>query len=211
MKENNISYTVEITPSDELIHYIEEVKKESMQHIGALPHVTVARVNTDNAIPHLSRYSFEEYKEIWRVFKSDLFDFKSSIFYRKINEFCYSGDWTIYLDAVSGSYRQCYWGRPIGNLYVDEKIKLLATGNNCLQPHCYNGHAFIALGAVSSLGNETNYARLRNRKCNDKSEFLTPKMAEFMSGKLSENNKGYSILKKLIVNSKTKRREKIGK
>jgi hypothetical protein len=36
-------------------------------------------------------------------------------------------------------------------------------------------------------------------------------MAEFMSGKLSENNKGYSILKKLIVNSKTKRREKIGK
>lgn len=209
MKENNISYTVEITPSDELIPYIDEIKKESMKYVGALPHVTVARVNTDNRIPHLSKYSFEEYKKNWSTFESDLFDFKASIFYRKIKEFCYSGDWTIYLDGVSGSYRQCYWGKPLGNLYTDKKIKLLATGNNCLQPHCYNGHAFIALGAVPPLGNETNYANLRNRKCEDNSEFLTPQMKEFMSSKLNEINKEYSVFKKIITNLKTKRRKKI--
>lgn len=205
MKKNNISYTVEITPSDELIPYIDEIKKESIKYIGALPHVTIARVNTDDTIPHLSKYSFEEYKKIWSCFKSDLFDFKFNIFYRKINEFCYSGDWTIYLDAVSGNYRQCYWGKSLGNLYLDKKIKLLATGNNCLQPHCYNGHAFIALGAVPQLGDETNYAKLRNRKCNDKSEFLTSKMNKFMSSKLNESNKEYSNLKKLIVNMKSKK------
>jgi pyruvate-formate lyase-activating enzyme len=208
MKDNSISYTVEITPSDELIPYINEIKKEAMEYTGALPHITVARVNTDDTIPHLSKYSFDKYKKIWSEFESDLFDFKTSIFYHKINEFCYSGDWVLYLDAVNGSYRQCYWGKPLGNLYTDKKIKYLATGNNCLQPHCFNGHAFIALGVVPSIGNETNYARLRNRKCKDGSEFLTPKMKEFMSNKLIENNKEYSALKKYIANYKTRRREK---
>lgn len=48
MKENGISFTVEVTPSDEYIPYIEEIKEECMGEIGALPHITVCRIENGN-------------------------------------------------------------------------------------------------------------------------------------------------------------------
>ena len=41
-------------------------------------------------ITSFSRNIFDEYKEIWGSFDSELFKFKSEIFYKKRNEFCYA-------------------------------------------------------------------------------------------------------------------------
>ena len=51
------SANVEITPSDELIPYIDEVKAFSLAHFGALPHLTIARDDRTSGIEYLTRLS----------------------------------------------------------------------------------------------------------------------------------------------------------
>ena len=66
------SVTVEITPEDDLIPYIEEVKEYSIKEFGALPHITVARDERYDDLRILSKYSEEEYIRIWSTFESPL-------------------------------------------------------------------------------------------------------------------------------------------
>ena len=58
----------------------------------------------------------------------------------------------------------------------------------CLLPHCFNAHAFITLGDVPKI-NSPFYADVRNRVCDDGSEWLNPYIKEIFSHKLIENNK----------------------
>lgn len=43
IKAAGVSFTVEITPADELVPYIDEIKEISEKNLGALPHITIAR------------------------------------------------------------------------------------------------------------------------------------------------------------------------
>lgn len=65
MQQAGASFTVEMTPCDEEIPLIPEIKQVCMENLGALCHVTIARsdVDPDNRIPHLSQHTFEEYKK----------------------------------------------------------------------------------------------------------------------------------------------------
>lgn len=201
------SFTVEITPSDELIPYIEDVKKISMDKLGALPHITIGRDDRTKKIEVLTEAPFADYKKIWGQFHSNLFAFKSQIFYQKRKEFCYAGDWSIYLNLTTGDVKQCYCGRIIDNIYknIDESIKFEAIGNHCTYPHCYNGHAFLALGDIPDLeeAKKYSYADLRNRK-DRYGEWLTPTMKSFMGTKLYKNNQEYNKEKKKKVNRYSK-------
>lgn len=200
MKKSGVSFTVEITPSDELIPYIEDVKKICMEKLGALCHITIARDDRTNGIDHLSKYDFDEYKKIWGSFDSKMFDFKTSIFYKKRTEFCYAGDWSIYVNINTGSIRQCYCGKVIGNMYdFNNPIEFEAIGKNCSLAHCYNGHAFLTLGDIPSI-NSVTYADIRNRVCSDGSEWLQPEMKYIMQSRLEESNKQYGFLKKFSIN-----------
>ena len=200
MQKAGCSFTVEITPSDELIPHIEDIKKISMEKLGALPHVTIARDDKTKSIDVLSSYSFEEYKKIWGVFNSDLFAFKSTIFYNKRREFCYAGDWSLYIDLVKGTVRQCYCGKLLDNLFenIDKPLKLEAIGNHCSIPHCYNGHAFLTLGTIPELDTPT-YAQIRNRVDKKGRNWLQPEMKAFMEQKLQDNNKQYSEYAKRCI------------
>lgn len=200
MKDAGCSFTVEITPSDELVPYIDDVKKICIQKLGALCHVTIARDDRTKNIDVLSKYSFEEYKKIWSVFDSNLFNYKTTIFSKKRNEFCYAGDWSVYINLVTGDMSQCYCERKIDNIYknISKKLNFCAVGNRCKEAHCYNGHSFIALGDIPELEAPT-LAELRNRKDNKGNEWLNKDMKEFMSQKLKDNNKEYSSYKKKIV------------
>lgn len=202
MSEAGASYTIEATPSDELVPYIDEMKQVAIQNTGAVNHVTVARNEAAQGnLPILTSYSNKEYYNIWETFKSDFFEYKFSIFNKKRKEFCYAGDWSFVINIGDGVMRQCYCSYYEQNILDDPKkpIKWLAVGNNCNQYHCYNGHAFLALGDIPELCAPT-YAVLRNRVCNDGSEWLKPKMKAFMSSKLKESNYEYSFLKKKYVN-----------
>ncbi len=193
MHRSGVSITVELTPHDELVPYIEDIKKVCMDNLGALCHITIARDESTPNFAHLSKYSYEEYKKIWGVFDSALFDFKKQWFYKKPNEFCYMGEYGIFLNLVSGDYSQCYSGRKKGNIFnLNKPIKYLAMGKACPAPHCWNCHSFFALGCMPGIADAPFYSEVRNRVCEDGSEWLKPEVKAFFSQKLYDNNPVYS-------------------
>lgn len=195
MKASGASFTVELTPTDELIPYIDEIKSMSMEKLGAYPHVTIARDDRTAGIEVLSNYSLKEYVKIWSIFQSDLLDFKSTIFQKKRREFCYAGDWTLFVDLGSGNITPCNCHKPMGNIYDITKPINFSAINHCLLPHCFNGHSWIVLGDIPDIQTPT-YAELRNRICSDGTEWLQPRMKAFFSTKLKDSNKKYSIIEK---------------
>lgn len=204
MKESGVSFTIEITPSDELEEYIDDIISFSNANFGALPHITIGRKDSDD-IPPLTEHKFEDYKNIWKVFQSEMFNFKSEIFGVKRNEFCYAGQWSAYLNIETGDLKQCYIGRKIDNIYrdIDKPINFCPIGNNCTMPHCYNGHAFLTFGNIPEL-NAPTYDKLRDRKCMNGTTWLTEDMKNFMQSKLCEQNELLDEKNKKIVNIKNR-------
>lgn len=200
VKDNKISFTVEVTPSDELIPYIDKLKENCLENIGSLCHITIARDDKTKEINILSNYTKEQNRMIWSAFKSELYDFKYQIFNQPQTKFCYAGDWSVYINLGTGDITQCYCGKIIGNIFdADKLIEFRPVGTNCTLPHCYNGHAFLALGDIPEISTPS-YAQLRNRVCSDGSEWLQPEMKSFMSTKLFESNEEYSKKKKRQIN-----------
>lgn len=111
------SITVEITPSDELEPEIPSIEKYSLEHFGALPHITVPR-DEMNGYEMLTKHTPAEYKKIWGRFNSDLFDFKMSIWGRKVRDFCYAGEWAYSINLASGDIFRCSGCGLIGNLFA---------------------------------------------------------------------------------------------
>lgn len=194
VKKSGISFTVEITPSDELMPYIEDVKNECMERLGALCHITVGRNDCTDGIDVLTNLSFDEYKKVWSQFNSELFSFKMDLYHKKCNRnFCYAGLWSAYINLDNGDMRQCYSGKILDNIYSDTSrpLHFEAVGYDCTMPYCFNGHAFVTLGDVPSWDAPT-YAEVRNRVCEDGSEWLSPEMKAFLGSKLEESNPEYS-------------------
>jgi organic radical activating enzyme len=201
-KEHGCSFTLELTPSDELEPYINEIIETSKQYLGAVCHVTVARDEREWDFPILTHHSREEYKKIWSVFNSELFDYKLSVFGEKRREFCYAGEWSGCLNVLNGNFTQCYHQSYYKqNWYknIDKPLKFLPVGNNCLIAHCHNAHSFIGLGTIPEL-NAPTYTEMRNRISVDGSEWLQPEVKDFFSSKLSESNTEYSSFDKLKIN-----------
>ena len=203
MNKNASSFTLEVAPSDELISYIDEVKKESKQYLGALCHITISRKDTDPQIPILTNLSDEEFYAKWGQFDSPLFDFKKTIFGKHQEMFCYAGEWSAYVHLGTGDMTQCYEGKYLDNIYehIDKPLHFEAIGCQCKTAHCYNGHSFLALGDIPQLDAPT-YAELRDRKDEQGQKWLQEEMRDFLSGKLKDSNKEYSPLKKWIINHK---------
>lgn len=210
MKEKGISFTIEVTPNDEIIPFIDEIKELCMEQVGAIPHVTVARIE-NGEIPIMTKLDKEEYINTWSVFNSELFDFKIKVFGEKRKEFCYAGAWSYILNLASGEIRQCYRGRVIQNIYknLNEKIKEEPIGCKCKEPHCFNAHAFMAFGVIPDI--ETpSFAKQRNRKT-ENGEWLNNEMNQFMQTKLKESNTEYNEEQKKKINKKNSQLENIQK
>lgn len=195
IRKNNMSISIELTPSDELEPYIDDVKRICLQKVGALCHVTIPRDMTKEEIVLLSKHSFEEFYAIWSVFKSDMFEFKASLWGEKRKEFCYAGAWSGLLNIGNGILSQCY-GRGLSqNIFenIEKPIIWCPIGHNCSMPHCYNSHSLLGLGDIPSI--EGNYALERDRiDIRDGSHWLTDEMRKFLSSRLSESNTEYSSI-----------------
>ena len=107
------------------------------------------------------------------------------------------------------NFRQCYCGKVIQNIFkdIEKPIKRQPIGCYCTEPHCHNSHVWFTLGNIPEL--ETpEYSLMRNRVCTDGTEWLTPEMKSFLSGKLVDNNvelteeEKKKINKKMAVSSK---------
>ena len=124
IKKMKASFTIEVTPSDELIPYIDEMKKVSIEHLGALPHITVARDESKSDYPLLTKLSREEYIKTWGQFDSMMFDFKIKVFGQKRKEYCYAGNWTWTLNLITGTMKQCYKTNFFANISNCSKLIL---------------------------------------------------------------------------------------
>ena len=212
MENAGISYTIELTPGDIYIPYIDEIKKICIEKAGALPHVTVARVE-NKEIPIMTKLSKEDYVKTWSQFNSKMFDFKIKEFGIKRKEFCYAGKWSYILDLETGDLRQCYRGRILQNIFKDinSSIKEEPIGCNCPEPHCFNSHAFLAFGVIPEL-KTISFADQRNRTSSiDNNEWLCPKMKEIMSQKLYNNNKQLSKKEQTRISKQEKNKIQIEK
>ena len=202
MKNNGVSFTVEVTPSDELIPYIDELKAVCMDNVGALCHITIARNELTEDFRILTSLDREEYVKTWGQFHSEFFDFKNSIFGVKRKEFCYAGVWSYSLLLDTGDLKQCVYEKTIDNIYenIDRPLKAEAVGHKCSMAHCWNGHAYLGFGVIPEMKTPT-YTVMRNRICEDGTEWLTPTMKTIMDKKLVESNKEYNWFEK-ITNKK---------
>ena len=202
MRDVGASFTLEATPSDELVPFIEDMKRQSKAELGAWCHVTVPRSERDmSTIPLLSNMSPDEFYNTWKVFDSPFFEYKFSVFGKKQTGFCHGGDWTMWLSMEEKTCRlcQCYCSYFSQDILSDinRPLSYHSVGHNCPLPHCYNAHAFLTFGTIAER-NDPTYDVMRNRVCDDGTEWLKPRMKAFMSQRLRDNNEEYSAIKKFL-------------
>lgn len=197
MRSSGCAFTCELTTSDDLIPEIDQIKEIVKSELGDYCHVTIARDDRTRDIKHLSSLSWEDYMDTWKSFHSSLFDFKTTIFSKKRKEFCYAGDWTLYVNLSTGEYRPCNCGRVLGNIYDEKELNFCAIGR-CELPHCYNGHSWLVLGAIPQFTDVT-YADERDRIGLKNEHWLNPEFREAFQTKLEHTNQQYSSVRKGYV------------
>lgn len=191
IRKTNASYTLEITPGDETIPLIPEIKEMSLLKTdGMLPHVSFTRDSNKVGYDLLSEHSIEEYRRIWGQFDSKMFDLKSRWYGKNMRKYqCYGGNWSYLVDLNSGIIKPCYRADVMGNIY-DKTMKafpVLPIDHQCRVAYCFNNHAFLAWGCVPQISCDT-YLAMRNRE-NEKGEaWVKPVMEKAMTQKLQDNN-----------------------
>lgn len=203
MRDIGCSFTLEATPSDELLPYVDEMQELAIQKVGAKCHFTIGRdERVPGELPILTNMKNEDYYNIWGAQGSSFFDYKKSIFGVKRKEFCYAGAWSAFINIGTGDMQQCYGSYYKQNIFrdIEQPIRFFPVGNNCKMEHCYNGHAFLVLGIIPGLSAPT-YGEIRNKQCNDDSEWLKPEMKAFMDTKLFDSNDEYTNFQKSLVNT----------
>lgn len=180
MKRAGISYTLEITPYDRLIPHIPDIKQMFEERAnGAMPHFTIARDDRTGGIDILSELSVEEYEKTWGQFESKLFEFKMSLYHRKIKNYCTAGEKAFSLDLQSGRINQCVAHGSIGNLYDDicDRVEFDAIGGHCLLPYCFNGHLYLSIGLCEDIDAPTYY-ELRDREDREGNHWVNGEIKE---------------------------------
>lgn len=188
MRSAGCSISVELTPSDDLIPYIDEIKSFSMREFGTYPHITVARDDTSNDAKVLTDLTFDKYKEIWGTFDSAMFDFKMTQVYKKRFENCLAGELSAQLNLETGDLFKCIGNPYIDNVYEDlcRDIKFNAVGSGCRLPYCWNCHSYLALGVVKELQAPTYY-EIRDRETIYGEHWVHGRMAEIFKQRLYDN------------------------
>lgn len=211
--EAGASANIEVTPSDELVPYIPELKEFSLNNFGALPHLTIARDDRTNGIDYLTSLPMVEYDKIWGEFDSDFWKFKKTIFGKKQKDFCYAGQWGMYVDLTTGEAKQCYCGKYLGNVFENPDTPLPEEPiGKCPIAHCYNGHMLLTLGYIPNA-NMVYYGDIRDRVRPDGFHWLNPRVKEFFNSKLESSNNKLSLIDRrmvLINNDLQKIRHKLG-
>lgn len=193
IKNSPCSYSIEITPCDNLIGKIDEIKEEFAVHAkGAMPHITFTRDTNKEGLDLLSELLLEEYKNVWKAFGSALFDLKCSLYKKKICQICYAGSWSYRVNVVNGNLQSCYQQELVGTIF-DEGQKILPVipvGHGCRLDYCFNNHAFLAWGDVPEIACD-NYFKVRDRVADDSAHWVKETYAAAMQQKLYDNNFAY--------------------
>ena len=182
------SFTVELTADDKLIPFLKEIKEYSLQNFGALPHITIARDESSPDYKILTSLSYNEYYNIWSTFDSKLFEIKWD-YYGKHIYGCMAGEYSLFIDLLSGNIMKCLHQPVIDNLYNwnENLLSYSPVGNDCNLPYCYNNHAYLTMGVVPGI-NAVSYAEVRDRTTEQGDHWLKPEVFQFINQKIYDNN-----------------------
>ncbi len=197
-----ISFTVELVAAECNVPFIDEIAKCCLENFGALCHVTEPRDMTKESMPRIASGDLREHQALWRRFGSELFEYRQTTWdVNRREEFCYAGEYSFSLVLSSGFLYQCCRGR-LQNIFEDleEPVHFMACGNNCPLPHCYNSHVWDCLVGVIPDLQSPSYAMLRNRVCEDGSEWLSPACKVFFSERLCELHEEYNEKRRIFTN-----------
>lgn len=189
IKKSGCSISIEFCPSDEAIPYKNDIKTMCLHEVGALPHVTNARINNSCQLDLMTKLSVDEYKAVWGDFDSDMFDVKIKSYACPRKEFCYAGLWSAYLNAGTGQMWQCHGGTQISSDIfkdINKPLTFRAVGV-CKAPYCVNAHCGMCMGCLPDLDVQT-FCSTRDRVCSDGTHWLSPEWIKFSSQKLYDNN-----------------------
>lgn len=189
MRSAGSSITVELVAADELIPYIDEIKRISMIKMGALPHLTIPRDDNSDELVILSNLCKEDYYRVWSDFESEMFEFKWRNLSVKRFEKCMAGEWSFQMNLETGDIEKCLSNPWIDNIYqhIDESIHLEPVLNKCRLPYCYNCHAYLTLGLIKEIEAPT-YFEVRNRVDTNGKSWIGKELQEIFSQKLFDNN-----------------------
>ena len=195
------SASIELTPCDEYIPYINEIKEYAIRNFGALPHLTIARDDRKRQ-GFLTSLERDEYTSLWSQFDSDLWRFKMETFNIRRKEYCYAGAWSLTVFLETGETKQCYCSKYNQNIFNDlsRPIKWLPVGK-CLETHCYNSHALLALGCIPGFTNY-KYGELRDRILENGNHWIQQDMLRFLNTKLEKSNVEFSPFKRSVLRLK---------
>ena len=199
IKESPCSFTVELMPHDEIVEEINTICDHCKTNVGALCHLTVGRRDSKLDKSILTNMSRKDYVKTWSVFNSQMFKLKMKLFGVKRKEFCYAGKWSLLIDMSTGEASQCY-GRPnTQNIFknINKPIKFRPVGHSCLMPFCFNGHAHVAWGIIPEL-KSPYYFEVRNRTCEDGTNWVKNDCYDLFHQKLVDNNEEYTKTKKIL-------------
>jgi hypothetical protein len=208
-KSAGIAFTIELTANDRSVPHIPEIMEICTDRTGAHCHIIESRdirPESIDRIPRLTGLPVAEHIAAWSVFDSPLFDFQQTIWGESMRgKFCYGGDWALDLSLEDGHVQQCSTNglTTAGNLFenIDEPFRPLAVGKQCPWPHCYFGYVWQGLGSAVPDIKAPYYAEMRNRRCTDGTEWLTPTVKKLFGSKPCESHKAYSLRKQELTNS----------
>ena len=202
LRENKISYTIEMVANDSLISKEKQIKDIFQSKNEAMPHILESRYIADDSFRRLTNLKAEDHQQAWEKYDSELFRAQQSLWGEKRSEFCMAGGLSVDVDLKSGCMAQCNTGgKQIGNIYenLDDPMEFCAIGSNCPTPHCFISYVWQGLcGNIENIPYAT-YDEMRNRKRPDGQEWLTPVIKGAFSKRCSDYLT-YSEQKKQVVN-----------
>lgn len=189
LMDAGVSISIEITPEDELVPMIDEIKEYSLEHFGALPHISVARDEGYDDFRIYSKFSRSEYKEIWKQFESPMFSFKMQHMASQKGNRCMAGLWSGELNIATGDLQKCVGNTYICNIFEnpEQKIPFEMVGTDCCMPYCFNNHVYLTFGLIPTIVTPT-YLEMRDRITTDGRHWITDPIRNIFSQKLDINN-----------------------
>jgi hypothetical protein len=180
--QSEASYTIELMPHDELIPYISDIQTFSLEHFGAYPQLTIGRDDGNNH-KLLTRYTYDEYYKIWKVFDSEMFETRMK-FYMFKGKGCNAGTDAFFIDAYTGNIARCIFNEKIDNIYRrDNQLEFKPVGDSCPMEYCYNCHVYATLGLMEKC-NAPTYLTIRDRVKSDGTHWIKENMRRFLDTKL---------------------------
>lgn len=186
IEDSAASYTIELMPHDELIPYISDVLSFSKEHFGAYPHLTIGR-NNKAGYKLLTKQTFREYYNTWKVFDSEMFEMRMKLYLTKGTN-CNAGRLSFFFNLYTGQMKRCVFHENAGNLYLDglSKDGFERVGDFCPLESCYNCHVYAPFGILPTDSPVPTYMTIRDRIKTNGEHWIKKDMREFLDIKLHE-------------------------